>query len=86
MGVRDLPIEEDLAAFYQPHAHNEHRMAAYWALVTLLGAPLEGVLLVDRVLFLRENNVPVRMLPLFAAECSARNMVLVACRPGCTCN
>ncbi|KAL2943573.1 Protein RRNAD1, partial [Bienertia sinuspersici] len=51
----------------------------YWSLRAALGPLLETLLLLDRLLFLQEQeNVEVRMLPIFDPVLSPRNLAIIA--------
>ncbi|KAJ2878860.1 hypothetical protein IWW38_006229, partial [Coemansia aciculifera] len=63
--------------------HGLRQMAVVWTLRSLMGPLIEGMLVVDRALYLRSHCGPeggVRAFALFDAVTSPRNVVLVAWR------
>jgi len=53
------------------------KMLGYLAVRTSIAPVLESLVLLDRFLFLKENNVHVKMFPLFEEALSPRNMVFL---------
>ncbi|KAJ3174749.1 hypothetical protein HK101_010849 [Irineochytrium annulatum] len=74
--------ESDLTAYEAVFAGREKEIAVVWTLRAMMGSAIESLVLVDRVLYLRERGgegkVKVELFPLFGLRDSPRNMVLVA--------
>ena len=79
----DADLEEMWAASLQTPAH---LMGPFCALRCVLAAPIEALLVLDRVLYLRERltgqGTAVWWLPVFDARVSPRNIALVALKDG----
>ncbi|XP_075994420.1 methyltransferase-like protein 25B isoform X2 [Genypterus blacodes] len=58
------------------------RVVVYFSLSLLLAPVVESLVLLDRMIYLQENGVDSRLVPLFNPNLSPRNFVLVALKPG----
>ncbi|XP_078063293.1 methyltransferase-like protein 25B [Mustelus asterias] len=58
----------------------EQRVVAYFCLSLVLAPAIESLILLDRVIFLKEQNFPCELIPLFDPTFSPRNFVLVAAK------
>ncbi|XP_029791817.1 protein RRNAD1 isoform X1 [Suricata suricatta] len=70
-----LPL--DLAAL-RAHQAQEDRVVAFFSLALLLAPLVETLILLDRLLYLQEQDFHAELLPIFSPELSPRNLVLVA--------
>ncbi|XP_030225499.1 methyltransferase-like protein 25B [Gadus morhua] len=61
----------------------EARVVVYFSLALLLAPAVETLVLLDRIIYLQENGVKSKLLPLFDPELSPRNFVLVAMKTDC---
>ncbi|XP_040546900.1 methyltransferase-like protein 25B isoform X4 [Gallus gallus] len=58
----------------------QHKVVAFFSLVLLLAPLVETLILLDRLLYLREQGFQCALVPLFNPRFSPRNLVLVAAR------
>lgn len=58
----------------------QHKVVAFFSLVLLLAPLVETLILLDRLLYLREQGFQCALVPLFNPRFSPRNLVLVATR------
>ncbi|XP_074709407.1 methyltransferase-like protein 25B isoform X1 [Strix uralensis] len=58
----------------------QHKVVAFFSLTLLLAPLVETLILLDRLLYLREQGFPCALVPLFDPRFSPRNLVLVAAR------
>ncbi|POI28998.1 hypothetical protein CIB84_007252 [Bambusicola thoracicus] len=58
----------------------QHKVVAFFSLVLLLAPLVETLILLDRLLYLRERGFHCALVPLFNPRFSPRNLVLVAAR------
>ncbi|NXU00625.1 RRNAD protein, partial [Buphagus erythrorhynchus] len=58
----------------------QHKVVAFCTLVQLLAPAVETLILLDRLLYLREQGFHCALVPLFNPQFSPRNLVLVAAR------
>ncbi|NXK57089.1 RRNAD protein, partial [Chauna torquata] len=58
----------------------QHKVVAFFTLVLLLAPLVETLILLDRLLYLREQGFQCALVPLFDPQFSPRNLVLVAAR------
>ncbi|KAM6106395.1 methyltransferase-like protein 25B [Pterocles gutturalis] len=58
----------------------QHKVVAFFSLVLLLAPLVETLILLDRLLYLREQGFQCALVPLFHPRFSPRNLVLVAAR------
>ncbi|XP_031462133.1 protein RRNAD1 isoform X2 [Phasianus colchicus] len=58
----------------------QHKVVAFFSLVLLLAPLVETLILLDRILYLREQGFQCALVPLFNPRFSPRNLVLVAAR------
>ncbi|XP_034409109.1 protein RRNAD1 isoform X2 [Cyclopterus lumpus] len=59
----------------------QNRVVVYFSLALLLAPAVETLVLLDRMIYLRENGVDSQLVPLFDPNVSPRNFVLVALKP-----
>lgn len=74
----DLPF--DAVAVDEMLAH-QGKVVVYFSLVLLLAPVVETLVLLDRMIFLQERGFQSKLIPLFDAAFSPRNLVLVAVKP-----
>ncbi|XP_056141746.1 protein RRNAD1 [Lampris incognitus] len=60
------------------------RVVVYFSLALLLAPVVETLVLLDRMIFLQENGIWSRLVPLFDPNFSSRNLVLVALKSNMT--
>ncbi|CAL8247767.1 unnamed protein product [Lota lota] len=60
----------------------EGMVVVYFSLALLLAPAVETLVLLDRIIYLQENGVKSKLVPLFDPELSPRNFVLVAMKTG----
>ncbi|KAJ2745948.1 hypothetical protein GGI20_001763 [Coemansia sp. BCRC 34301] len=85
LGVAWRPTVAECTEAQQEKRHGLLQMAVVWTLRSLMGPLIEGMLVMDRALYLRMHCGPeggVRAFALFDAVASPRNVVLVAWRRG----
>ncbi|KAJ2684617.1 hypothetical protein IWW39_004795 [Coemansia spiralis] len=85
LGVEWRPTVAQCVEARQRTSHGYRQMAVVWTLRSLMGPLIEGMLVVDRALYLRRHCGPgggVRAFALFDAVTSPRNVVLAAWRGG----
>ncbi|XP_042640947.1 protein RRNAD1 isoform X2 [Tyto alba] len=58
----------------------QHKVVAFFSLTLLLAPLVETLILLDRLLYLREQGFQCALVPLFDPQFSPRNLVLVAAR------
>uniref|UniRef100_A0A8C0BXL7 Ribosomal RNA adenine dimethylase domain containing 1 n=1 Tax=Buteo japonicus TaxID=224669 RepID=A0A8C0BXL7_9AVES len=58
----------------------QHKVVAFFSLTLLLAPLVETLILLDRLLYLREQGFQCALVPLFDPRFSPRNLVLVAAR------
>ncbi|NXI63870.1 RRNAD protein, partial [Anseranas semipalmata] len=58
----------------------QHKVVAFFSLALLLAPLVETLILLDRLLYLREQGFQCALVPLFDPQFSPRNLVLVAAR------
>ncbi|NXX85677.1 RRNAD protein, partial [Urocolius indicus] len=58
----------------------QHKVVAFFSLTVLLAPLVETLILLDRLLYLREQGFQCALVPLFNPRFSPRNLVLVAAR------
>ncbi|NWR63677.1 RRNAD protein, partial [Bucorvus abyssinicus] len=58
----------------------QHKVVAFFSLMLLLAPLVETLILLDRLLYLREQGFQCTLVPLFDPQFSPRNLVLVAAR------
>ncbi|XP_040394946.1 protein RRNAD1 [Cygnus olor] len=58
----------------------QHEVLAFLSLALLLAPLVESLILLDRLLYLREQGFQCALVPLFDPRFSPRNLVLVAAR------
>ena len=59
------------------HGSRRKEIAVFWAVRALLAPLIEGVILLDRALYLAECGAEAELLPLFDPAISPRNFVTV---------
>ncbi|XP_059423982.1 protein RRNAD1 [Carassius carassius] len=74
----DLPFDSDAV---DAMLAQQGRVVAYFSLVLLLAPVVETLVLLDRMIFLQERGFQSKLIPLFDAAFSPRNLVLVAVKP-----
>lgn len=74
----DLPIDSGRVEAMLKH---EGRVVVYFSLALLLAPVVETLVLLDRIIYLQENDVDSQLIPLFNPNFSPRNFVLVALKP-----
>lgn len=77
----DLPFNPDCV---DAMLAQQGRVVAYFSLVLLLAPVVETLVLLDRMIFLQERGFQSKLIPLFDAVLSPRNLVLVAVKPTAT--
>lgn len=79
MGIYLMHINM-LAGANQPFHSKQEVIGPYWSLRAALGAVLETLIVLDRLLFLQEkgNSLEAFMLPAFDPSLSPRNLAIVA--------
>ncbi|KAJ2880435.1 hypothetical protein H4R27_004722 [Coemansia aciculifera] len=85
LGMEWRPTVAQCVEARQKTSNGYRQMAVVWTLRSLMGPLIEGMLVVDRALYLRKHCGPaggVRAFALFDAVTSPRNVVLVAWRGG----
>ncbi|XP_050986444.1 protein RRNAD1 isoform X1 [Labeo rohita] len=60
---------------------HQGKVVAYFSLVLLLAPVVETLVLLDRMIFLQERGFQSKLIPLFDAAFSPRNLVLVSVKP-----
>ncbi|KAM8794290.1 LOW QUALITY PROTEIN: methyltransferase-like protein 25B [Eudromia elegans] len=58
----------------------QHKVVAFFSLALLLAPLVETLILLDRLLYLREQGFQCALIPLFDPQLSPRNLVLVAAK------
>ena len=83
LGLPSLGDDErrELNATCAPMLEQWRRVAVYFVLRSLLSPLWEALLLLDRLLFLRERGHDARLVPLFDPLLSPRNYAVVAVKP-----
>ncbi|KTF77679.1 hypothetical protein cypCar_00020240 [Cyprinus carpio] len=74
----DLPLDPVRVDAMLAH---QGKVVAYFSLVLLLAPVVETLVLLDRMIFLQEKGFQSKLIPLFDAAFSPRNLVLVAVKP-----
>ncbi|XP_051999995.1 protein RRNAD1 [Xyrauchen texanus] len=74
----DLPFDP---ASVDAMLAQQGRVVVYFSLVLLLAPVVETLVLLDRMIFLQERGFQSKLIPLFDAAFSPRNLVLVAVKP-----
>uniref|UniRef100_A0A672QNA5 Protein RRNAD1-like n=1 Tax=Sinocyclocheilus grahami TaxID=75366 RepID=A0A672QNA5_SINGR len=74
----DLPFDPVTVDAMLAH---QGKVVAYFSLVLLLAPVVETLVLLDRMIFLQERGFQSKLIPLFDAAFSPRNLVLVAVKP-----
>uniref|UniRef100_A0A1A8J7Z9 Ribosomal RNA adenine dimethylase domain containing 1 n=1 Tax=Nothobranchius kuhntae TaxID=321403 RepID=A0A1A8J7Z9_NOTKU len=74
----DLPLDPERVAAMLKH---QNKVVVYFSLSLLLAPVVETLVLLDRIIYLQENDVESRLVPLFNPNFSPRNLVLVALKP-----
>uniref|UniRef100_A0A1A7WEH6 Ribosomal RNA adenine dimethylase domain containing 1 n=1 Tax=Iconisemion striatum TaxID=60296 RepID=A0A1A7WEH6_9TELE len=74
----DLPLDPERVAAMLKH---QNKVVVYFSLSLLLAPVVETLVLLDRMIYLQENDVASRLVPLFNPNFSPRNFVLVALKP-----
>lgn len=74
----DLPLDPERV---ESLLEQQRRVVVYFSLSLLLAPVVESLVLLDRIIFLQENGVESRLVPLFDPNFSPRNFVLVALKP-----
>uniref|UniRef100_A0A673JJI4 Ribosomal RNA adenine dimethylase domain containing 1 n=1 Tax=Sinocyclocheilus rhinocerous TaxID=307959 RepID=A0A673JJI4_9TELE len=74
----DLPFDPVSVDAMLAH---QGKVVAYFSLVLLLAPVVETLVLLDRMIFLQERGFQSKLIPLFDAAFSPRNLVLVAVKP-----
>ncbi|KAJ3598111.1 hypothetical protein NHX12_001625 [Muraenolepis orangiensis] len=77
--LSSLPLEPGRV---EAMLEQEGRVVAYFSLALLLAPAVETLVLLDRIIYLQENGVKSKLVPLFDPELSPRNFVLVAMKTG----
>lgn len=75
----DLPLDPERV---EALLEQQGRVVVYFSLSLLLAPVVESLVLLDRIIYLQENGVESRLVPLFDPNFSPRNFVLVAVKPG----
>ena len=77
-----LPPDE-LADYEERHVHRRQEIAVFWTIRAVLAPLIEGLLLLDRTLYLHEECqcASTALLPLFDPEISPRSFVVVGTKP-----
>ncbi|XP_077454889.1 methyltransferase-like protein 25B isoform X2 [Stigmatopora argus] len=70
-----LPLD---AGRYEAMLAQQARVVVFFSLAQMLAPVVETLVLLDRVIYLRENGLRSRLIPLFDPKFSPRNFVLVA--------
>uniref|UniRef100_A0AAV2MF64 Uncharacterized protein n=1 Tax=Knipowitschia caucasica TaxID=637954 RepID=A0AAV2MF64_KNICA len=81
LGLPRVGLPEDLALDperVEAMLRLQGRVVVFYSLALLLAPVVESLVLLDRILFLQENGVSSRLVPLFDPNFSPRNFVLVA--------
>ncbi|KAM3873512.1 methyltransferase-like protein 25B [Diretmus argenteus] len=73
-----LPLDRDRV---EAMLKQEGRVVVYFSLALLLAPVVETLVLLDRMIYLQENGLESRLVPLFDPNFSPRNLVLVALKP-----
>lgn len=74
----ELPLDPEQVEAMLKH---QMRVVVYFSLSLLLAPVVESLVLLDRMIYLQENGVDSRLVPLFDPNFSPRNFVLVALKP-----
>ncbi|KAM6234359.1 LOW QUALITY PROTEIN: methyltransferase-like protein 25B [Porphyrio hochstetteri] len=72
-----IPVD---SAPVQAMLDQHHKVVAFFSLTLLLAPVVETLILLDRLLYLREQGFQCALVPLFDPRFSPRNLVLVAAR------
>lgn len=72
-----IPDRETLTAYHTRFQNSQPLFCAAWTLRALLGATIEGIILVERAVWCLENGIGVRVGAGWDAEKSPRNWVFV---------
>eukprot|EP00898_Chlorokybus_atmophyticus_P006738 jgi/Chlat1/7065/Chrsp56S06714 len=75
--------DEKLTGVWHTVAPYEALVGPFWSLRTVLAPPLESLILLDRLMYLREqhgSNIEAMLVPLFDPAVSPRNVAVVAWR------
>ncbi|PKI49139.1 hypothetical protein CRG98_030485 [Punica granatum] len=75
------PLQDmDLHWIWKEHEPFMEFIGPYWSLRAAIGGVLETLILLDRLLFLQEQGIPLKafMLPIFDPSLSPRNVAIVA--------
>ncbi|NXN94984.1 RRNAD protein, partial [Rhinopomastus cyanomelas] len=72
-----IPLESEAVGAM---LEQQHKVVAFFSLTVLLAPLVETLILLDRLLYLREQGFHCALIPLFNPQFSPRNLVLVAAR------
>ncbi|XP_033926916.1 methyltransferase-like protein 25B isoform X1 [Melopsittacus undulatus] len=72
-----IPLDSDAVGTM---LEQQHKVVAFFSLTLLLAPLVETLILLDRLLYLRERGFHCALVPLFDPRFSPRNLVLVAAR------
>ncbi|NWI33776.1 RRNAD protein, partial [Sula dactylatra] len=72
-----VPLESEAV---RAMLEQQHKVVAFFSLTQLLAPLVETLILLDRLLYLREQGFHCALVPLFNPRFSPRNLVLVAAR------
>ncbi|XP_061231303.1 methyltransferase-like protein 25B isoform X2 [Neopsephotus bourkii] len=72
-----IPLDSDAIGTM---LQQQHKVVAFFSLTLLLAPLVESLILLDRLLYLREGGFHCALMPLFDPRFSPRNLVLVAAR------